>query len=189
MSVANELNGKQSSTRKGRSIRTYSGIAFWPLDPKESEIEIEDIAHSLSMLCRFNGHLKSFYSVAQHSVLVSGLCSKETQLWGLMHDAAEAYISDMPAPIKLEMPNFIDAEHVIQRVICNKFGLDIEEPDDVRKADLILRVTEMRDLRKSGMITSYYEYTPLKEKIKPWTQQFAKEAFLSAYESLTIKSL
>jgi len=180
--------GNTSEQRKGRSIYTYTGVTFWPMDPRVEDVNIEDIAHSLSMLCRFNGHIKSFYSVAQHSVLVSGLCSPENQFWGLMHDAAEAYISDMPSPIKMELPNFIAAEHVIQKVICDKFGLPYKEPAEVKKADLIIRATEMRDLRKSKTITEH-QYKPLKEHIKPWTQDFSKQAFLSAFEALTSKKI
>lgn len=188
MKLGPVLSRDASEKRKGRPICTYTGVTFWPMDPRVEEVDIEDIAHSLSMLCRFNGHIKSFYSVAQHSVLVSALCSPENQLWGLLHDASEAYISDMPSPIKLELPDFIAAEKVVQKVVCDKFGLPYNEPAEVKSADLIVRATEMRDLRKNKRVTEY-QHNPLKEKIKPWTQDFAKQAFLNAFEALTIKKL
>lgn len=170
--------------REGLYITTYNGVKFWPLDPRVNEIDIEDIAHSLSMLCRFNGHIKSFYSVAQHSVLVSEVCSEENKLYGLLHDASEAYLSDLPSPIKHSMPFFKKVENNLQKFVCEKFGLPNEEPEEVKKADIIVRVTEMRDLRKDGIITYNKDYKPLVKKITPWTQEMSKRAFLEAFELL-----
>ena len=82
--------------RNGSWLQTYTGIQFWPLDPRPEEIDIQDIAHALSLLCRFNGHCQRFYSVAEHSVHVSTILAPEFGLWGLLHDAAEAYLSDIP---------------------------------------------------------------------------------------------
>src|ERR1017187_10636100 len=79
------------------SITTFSGIHFWPLLPNPADIRIEDIAHALSNQCRFAGHAREFYSVAEHSVRVSQLCPPEDALWGLLHDASEAYLTDVPA--------------------------------------------------------------------------------------------
>jgi uncharacterized protein len=88
------------STRTGDWIQTYTGKQFWPLSPLPEDIVIEDIAHALSMQCRFGGHVRTFYSVAQHSVHVSLLVEPQYALWGLLHDAAEAYLVDLPRPIK-----------------------------------------------------------------------------------------
>src|ERR1035441_1601867 len=85
------------------SITTFSGVRFWPLIPNPADIRIEDIAHALSNQCRFGGHTREFYSVAEHSVRVSQLCTPENALWGLLHDASEAYLSDVTAPIT-ELP-------------------------------------------------------------------------------------
>ena len=79
---------------------TYTGKEFYPLDPNPADIDIKDIAHALSNCCRFAGHIKSFYSVAQHSVIVSELCEPENALAGLLHDASEAYLSDIARPVK-----------------------------------------------------------------------------------------
>src|ERR1019366_6268112 len=81
------------------AIRTYTGILFDFEEPEASPIRIEDIAHALSLLCRFAGHCKEFYSVAEHSVRVSYACPEEHALWGLMHDASEAYCVDVPRPL------------------------------------------------------------------------------------------
>lgn len=81
-------------------IQTFTGKQFWPLAPKASDVCIEDIAHALSLKCRFGGHVKKFYSVAEHCVRVMKILKPADQLWGLMHDAAEAYLPDIAAPIK-----------------------------------------------------------------------------------------
>src|ERR1039457_118422 len=81
-------------------IGTFSGLRFWPLDPNPEKILIDDIAHALAHQCRFGGHASRFYSVAEHSVHVSRLCPPEDALWGLLHDASEAYLVDLPRPLK-----------------------------------------------------------------------------------------
>src|ERR1017187_4953916 len=119
------------------SITTFSGIRFWPLLPNPADIRIEDIAHALSNQCRFGGQAREFYSVAEHCVRVSQLCRPEDALWGLLHDASEAYLSDVPAPMK-ELPEFEAyraAERSLQRVIAVRFGLAPEQATSVSQAD------------------------------------------------------
>src|SRR6266496_1501995 len=95
----------KTRTTKGGAIMTYSGELITPLNPDPDDIQIEDIAHALSNQCRFSGHCKQFYSVAEHSCRVSDLCSYEHQLGGLLHDGTEAYLSDIARPIK-QQPGF-----------------------------------------------------------------------------------
>lgn len=120
-------------------VQTYKGHKFDFRDIQNSVIDLEDIAHSLSMQCRFNGHTKQFYSVADHSVNVSRTLPEEYALWGLLHDASEAYIGDLVRPLKQEMRHFtpfydqIEAE--IQRHIYDHFGLVGPEPEIVRTHD------------------------------------------------------
>jgi 5'-deoxynucleotidase YfbR-like HD superfamily hydrolase len=103
-------------------IQTYSGIKMHPLSPTEEEISIEDIAHALSNLCRFTGHCNKFYSVAQHSVLVSVYSPRDYAMWGLLHDASEAYLNDIARPIKIsdEYNTYRKIEENLMKVIAKK---------------------------------------------------------------------
>src|SRR5438552_3035736 len=108
-------------------IQTFTGKKFFPLEPNADDICIEDIAHSLSMQCRFNGHSKQFYSVAQHSVLIASWWFGDypkLAKYALLHDASEAYLSDIPRPLK-QLPEFEfykKAEQLLQDLIYAKFG-------------------------------------------------------------------
>jgi 5'-deoxynucleotidase YfbR-like HD superfamily hydrolase len=81
-------------------IQTYQGGCFEPFNPHPDQIHIRDIAHALALTCRFTGHCLDFYSVAQHSVMVSQIVSHKHALAGLLHDASEAYLTDVASPIK-----------------------------------------------------------------------------------------
>ena len=99
-------------------IKTYTGIMFDPLNPNADLINIADIAHALSMLCRANGHFKSFYSVGQHSINCMNEArtrnySQRVQLACLLHDASEAYLSDITRPVKAELPRYREIEKLI----------------------------------------------------------------------------
>lgn len=135
-----------NNSRKGAWIQTYTGIQFWPMDPRPEEIDIRDIAHALSMLCRFNGHCQSFYSVAEHCVHVSSIVAPENQLWGLLHDAAEAYLSDIPRPIKQVLPDFKRFEDHLLTVIAKRFSLPVNIPEGVHQADNVLLATEKNSI-------------------------------------------
>jgi len=128
-------------------IQTFSGRIFSFTDPQADQINIFDIAHALSQLCRYSGHSNQFYSVAQHSVLVS-YHSRNNPLWGLLHDGAEAYINDLSAPLKglPELSGFKFIEKRILAVIASKYGLDPEIPEDVKIADVRMLLTEKKVL-------------------------------------------
>jgi len=104
-------------------IRTYSGIYFNVFDPKPEMVNINDIAHALSMQPRFGGHLPEFYSVAQHSIHVCDKLSDGNEIYGLLHDASEAYLIDMPRPVKKGLTNYKEIEEKIMKVISDAFGL------------------------------------------------------------------
>lgn len=102
-------------------IRTISGRKFWPLNPRPEDVDIGDIAHALSLRCRYNSHVPYLYSVGQHSINV--FYQSDGALWGLLHDAAEAYLPDVPRPIKGEFPFFNEIECRLLEVIAEGLGL------------------------------------------------------------------
>jgi hypothetical protein len=131
-----ELDFSTNPIDAGCLIRTYSGKYVNPFNIREEDICIEDIAHALSLLCRFGGHCKKFYSVAEHSLLVSEiLMGGEFAFEGLMHDASEAYLVDMPSPIKELMPQYREIEHNLMLVIAKKYGFNWPVSQKVKTAD------------------------------------------------------
>lgn len=123
-------------------ITTFTGKDINPFDLNPAQVSITDIAHSLSMNCRFNGHVRFFYSVAEHCVHVSHLVPPKYALWGLLHDATEAYIPDMPSPLKAGIANFDSIEENIMRTIAYWFKLDWPMPDIVDIVDKKIVVDE-----------------------------------------------
>ena len=173
--------------RRGLWIQTYTGEAFWPLDPRPEEVCLEDIAHSLSRQCRFAGHTREHYSVAQHSVLVARLVPREYALWGLLHDASEAYLVDLPRPIKNggQMGElYKNAEQNLMKVICEKFNLSQLAPRWVMEADDVLLATEARDLMSVSKMAWDGLCAPLNTKIIPISAEEAKSQFLSLADEL-----
>ena len=107
-------------------IITYAGIWINPLEPKKEDIDIRDIAHALSLVCRGNGHVKYFYSVAQHSISCymeakARGYSKKVQLACLLHDASEAYLSDITRPVKRKLTEYQVIEQRLQNLIWEKY--------------------------------------------------------------------
>lgn len=166
--------------RKGDWIQTFTGRAFWPLDPAAEEIDIIDIAHALSLTCRFGGHCKEFYSVAEHSILVSELCriyygDYQSQLWGLLHDAAEAYILDMPRPLKHLLPDYIKMERAIDEVIIEKFNIKYDEvKQKVKDVDKSMLFLESKELMSTP---------PIEWSDCSWTLGYRSEDFRIRYFS------
>jgi hypothetical protein len=129
----------------GGWILTYSSRHFYPLDPRPADVDIDDIAHALSLTCRYNGHTSVFYSVAEHSLL---LCQEVTrrrpddlvqQLQALLHDAAEAYLCDIPRPVKPLLSGYYEAEARVDRAISEHFGIEIA-PKTALIAELDTRI-------------------------------------------------
>lgn len=127
-------------------ILTRSGRQFDLVNPTAAMISPNDIAHALAQLCRFNGHTRTHYSVAQHSLLVSSLVPAKHQLVALLHDATEAYTGDMTRPLKAVIPHFSEVEEIIWQAVCDRFNLDPILPECVMRADLVALATERRDL-------------------------------------------
>jgi uncharacterized protein len=135
-----------SDERKGHWIQTVSGRPYWPLDPRPAEVFIEDIAHALAMLCRYTGHTKYFYSVAEHSVLVSQCVPPHLALVGLLHDAPEAYINDIARPVKVNLVGYAEIEDANWRAVAQRFGLPDEMPPEVKTADIAVLYAEKAQL-------------------------------------------
>jgi hypothetical protein len=114
------------STSKGDWIETYTGKAIYIQDPQPEDLSIIDIAWSLSLQCRYNGHTQRFYSVAEHCVLLSLALPEELALTGLLHDASEAYLTDLPRPLKRCLPDYATYENKLMQCIADAF--DIEWP-------------------------------------------------------------
>jgi len=175
--------------RTGDFIITYKQIEFWPLDPKEDEVNIEDLGHALGMLCRYNGHCKFFYSIAEHSIRASYIVSKEFALPALLHDGEETYLSDIPSPLKIFMPQFKVWGNNLQAVIYKKYGLPGEEYKQVKDADRIMLITEMRDLLPSGINPNWaiakMGIKPLEKRIKhTMSPKIAERLFLARFNEL-----
>ncbi len=186
-------------------IITYTGKIFDLLNPKPEMVCIEDIAHSLANQCRYTGHTKFFYTVAQHCVLMADNSDLPGDpLQKLLHDAAETYISDLASPLKkllqVEVPHLVPAsvkkyifpvrefEDKIQKVIGEALGVVLNSSAEVKRADIIMTATEIRDLMPvmpPDFNWSVDLSTTVKEYIQWWCPLRAEINFLKTYERLT----
>lgn len=172
--------------RQGDWMQTYTGRQFWPLDPRPSEVFIEDIAHSLSLQCRYAGHCKRFYSVAEHSVLLArwlrGKYGAITALYGLLHDASEAYLVDVPRPVKPSLTGYKEVEAKVQAAVFQRFGLVPDLPDTVHDADNRIIGDELVNLRHMPWHESYTN--KLGVPIMLWSPVEAEEEFMWTFRAL-----
>lgn len=165
-------------------IETYTGKFVNPLNLRHGDIDIRDIAHALSLQCRFNGHCKKFYSVAEHCIRVSGILKGvDNQLTGLLHDATEAYMADITRPVKWALPQVREVEGGIQVAINREFVL-LGDWRAVKKADNVLLATEARDLMMTKGKEWYLPVKPLEYEIIPMTSETAEMNYLRIYEML-----
>lgn len=148
------IEKNQERTTMSEYITTYTGNHINPTNPNPALIRIEDIAHALSLLCRGNGHVKTFWSVGQHCIC----CAKEAMARGatarvvlacLLHDASECYMSDVPTPFKKKLPEYEIQEDRLLRMIFEKFlGSDLtkEELDLVKEIDHTMLLYDLKEL-------------------------------------------
>jgi hypothetical protein len=158
------------------------------MHPTPDEVHVEDIAHSLSLLCRFNGHCLRFYSVAEHSVRVSRILPPGLALWGLLHDAGEAYLTDLPRPVKKSFPEFSALEDRVLRQVASRFSLSWPMPKEVKDADNRLLATEARDLMAPWPEDWRLGVPPLPDPILPVGAEAAEKLFLDEFRKLTGRS-
>lgn len=182
-------------------IQTFSGKAFHPADPKPESIDLKDIAHALSLTCRFSGHLREFYSVAQHSVyvmeMVSERCKQENEpgasrtkfeYAALMHDASEAYLTDIPRPIKRmpELAGYRALEERVEAAIRQRFGIDPFRAAHpwIKDADLRVLAAETRDLLATPDKKWELRADPMRRKVEPMGPREAEALFLFEHDRL-----
>lgn len=173
-------------------IQTFTARQFFPLEPRMEDVDIHDIAHALALQCRYGGHVESFYSVAQHCLLVSHAVPPAFALEGLMHDAAEAYLLDLPRPIKHSgmLDAYREAEDKLEFVIWMKFGLQLDllplaYDGLIKIADRRVTRTEHRDLMKRAPAPWDDEHlTALPEAIEPLPWRTAERRFLDRFNEL-----
>lgn len=172
-------------------ILTYTGKLVDPFNMRAEDIDIEDIAHALAHTCRFNGHTRRFYSVAEHSLYVYAACEMEsiqTKLYALLHDAGEAYLPDIPSPIKHRFPAMVHAENTILWEVTNSFmgALDIGELLTVRSkvddADKMVLAIELDSVMTGGDPKNLRESFPEYEANTAPNQ--VENEFLQLYLSL-----
>lgn len=175
--------------RKGDWMQTYTGRAYWPADPRPEDVDHIDIAHALSHLCRFGGHTDRFYSVAEHSVYVSLEVPEEHALCALMHDATEAYVIDVPRPLKHMLQGYAEIEAKNWAVIAERFGLPLEMPPCVKDADNRVLLAERDELLQEPPIPWAWarELVPAQRKIEALPPVWAKRMFLRRFMELTTK--
>lgn len=173
------------SERKGDWMQTFMGRQFWPLDPRSDDVHIDDIAEPLSKLCRYNGHCEGFYSVAEHSVLVSLNVPPEMALEGLMHDAAEAYLGDVIRPIKPFLTGLKEIESKIEKAIAARFGLVYPWPNEVMRVDAAILHDEQLSIMKEPPRKWHLPLPPMGVNIMCMEHQAACSLFLKRFEELT----
>ncbi|MCR5870687.1 MULTISPECIES: hypothetical protein [unclassified Sphingomonas] len=179
-------NRPVGTDRVGNWMQTYTGKAFWPLDPRPEEVDIEDIAHSLSMQGRFAGHADHWYSIAEHSVYVSRFVPPEHALQALLHDASEAYVVDVPRPVKPALTNYREIEDRVWGAIARRFQLPIELHPSIKLADNAVLLAEQRDLLKPPPMPGLVPGEPAPGlRIAAVAQPKAKKWFLDRFHELT----
>lgn len=180
-----------AAQRKGGWIDTFTGVKFYPLDPRIEDVNILDVAHALSMLCRYNGHCDRFESVSEHSVLLTRRLRRlgykvHVLQWALLHDAPEAYISDVTRPVKPYLSGYKGIEAGLMAVIAERFGLEGQEPCAVKEYDR--RMCE--DERRQNMKHVEWDGDPVEPigvDLQFWTPERAELEFMREYTILFSK--
>ena len=171
----------------GFLMKTRSGRKVDPLNLKAEDVCLEDIAHALSNLCRFSGHVETFYSVAEHSIRVADIVPPAYKLQGLLHDATKAYLGDLIRPIKYQLPRYLEAEKVAWIVIAERFNIQPILHSSVKEADEIMLHTEAIHLM--GDVSDWeFKTKPLALKYDlaktAMSPQHAKQLFIETFQML-----
>jgi uncharacterized protein len=182
----------QAPPAPGPYLQTVSGRWVNPFDPDPAQLDPDDIARALANQCRFGGHCRVFYSVAQHSVIVSDLVEQrggdvEDVFAALMHDASEAYLGDMPHPLKHRSAlgaEFKAAEDHLEQVLLDRFSIKADVPE-IKRADRALLATERRAFSEETWHWPELEgVEPLDLELTAWPPDEAARAFAQRYAEL-----
>ena len=173
---------RYSQVKDNPFIITYTGKKFYPFSPKAKDINIIDIAHSLSLINRFNGHTKFPYTVSQHCCYAYDLASNVNKKAALLHDGSEAYICDIASPIKYYIDNYQKIEDIIQIAISMKFDFEYPLEHEIKTIDMKLLHTEFRDLTH----LNYDKSLVYNFQIKEWGWKKAKKEFLKRFNKVIL---
>jgi len=180
------MTDRNMTDRKGDWIQTYRGKQFWPLDPRASEIDPVDVAHSLGMQARYSGHCMFFYSVAEHCVHLAKQATTENRLPGLLHDAGEAFFSDIPRPIKADLSQVKGIERALDLAVCERFKLTCDPwPAEIKDLDTRITLNERDAFMRKPPADWKIPGEPLPGvKIQGWSPHRAKMNYLDMLEDL-----
>ena len=172
---------------RGNWMQTYLGGRFYPMAPLASEVHPEDIAHALSLVCRYGGHVMRFYSVAEHCLLLSYAVAPEHALWALLHDATEAYVGDMVRPLKVHMPAYCEAEDRVMVAVAERFGLTgTTMPAEVKDADTRILLDERAAvMRPTGDDWQTDGLQPLGVNVRGLQPRHVEALYLARLQELT----
>lgn len=167
-------------------VRTYTGRNLDLLDPDPKEIDIQDIAHHLAKLDRYNGAGHYSYSVGQHSLLVADALPKEYKLQGLLHDATEAYLGDVVSPLKKLLPDYRKIEQNVMNAVCKRFEITFPRPNIIKRADQAVMAAEMHQVvkwpdlpKKQGL-----PEPPKGIEIRPMDWKEVRQTFIERFKAL-----
>lgn len=166
-------------------ISLLNGGYFDYEEPEKSMYTIEDIARGLSHTARFSGQTDRPYYVSQHSVLVSNLVPPEHALEGLLHDGTEAFLCDVPSPLKRMLPGYIELEKRAEADMCKRFGMKFPFHPSIKEADIRVFLAERRDMQPCVKEVCYEGYEPYRNKIIAWDSHMSYIYFMRRFKELT----
>jgi hypothetical protein len=191
-----QVLGNEKVPHRRPSISTFTGREFFPLEPRAEDVDPVDVAHALSLKCRYTGHCKVFYSVAEHCVLMSDYLEKQGHeslgaFYGLIHDAGEAYLPDVASPIKALIPGFKDSETRVLMAICERFGVEYPFPREidslVKALDVEMFLLERETImRRASWWRGRFPERGLAEsvRIEGWSPERAELEWMRRYVTL-----
>ena len=177
----------ENKPSRGLPIELVSGKPFYPTNPSSEDVDIRDIAHSLSLINRYGGHTRKPYSVAQHSWYISHLVSNSSAIYGLMHDTPEYVLGDIVRPLKHDWPQYEGYENEVAKKICEKFNIFPSSwPMEILNHDIKICYTERRDLMNHTGETDWGSpIEPHSIKLRFWSWRKARRKFLLRFYELT----